>query len=54
LLKVLSVIGLMVVWGCVNTSAGVFGIGGNMSWKEEVLLHDGGIIIAERFYNIPL
>jgi hypothetical protein len=23
-----------------------------MSWKEEVLLHDGQIIVAERFYNL--
>src|SRR3989344_7412751 len=30
-----------------NTNAGVFGLGGT-SWKEEVLLHDGSKIIAER------
>lgn len=36
-----------------NVSAWAFGIGGNtMSWKEEVLLHDGQIIVAERFYNL--
>lgn len=23
-----------------------------MSWKEEVLLHDGQVIVAERFYNL--
>ncbi|MFA6061767.1 MAG: hypothetical protein WC736_04070, partial [Gallionella sp.] len=23
-----------------------------MSWKEEVVLHDGKIIVAERFYNL--
>jgi len=30
-----------------NTNAGVFGLGG-VSWQEEVLLHDGSKIIAER------
>lgn len=34
-------------------NAGLFGFGGStMSWKEEVLLHDGQIIVAERFYNL--
>ncbi|MBP7080366.1 MAG: hypothetical protein KBA96_04590 [Rhodocyclaceae bacterium] len=33
--------------------AGLFGLGGNtLSWKEEVLLHDGQIVIAERFYRL--
>ena len=36
-----------------NVFAAVFGLFGNtMSWKEEVLLHDGQIIIAERFYKL--
>ena len=36
-----------------NAEAGLFGIGGHtMSWKEEVLLHDGQIIVAERFYHL--
>lgn len=36
-----------------NVSAGLFGISGStMSWKEEVLLHDGQIIVAERAYNL--
>ena len=34
-----------------SAEAGLFGIGG-MSWKEEVLLHDGSKIIAERHYNL--
>lgn len=34
-------------------NAGLFGFGGStMSWKEEVLLHDGQVIVAERFYNL--
>jgi hypothetical protein len=33
-----------------NADAGLFGH--TMSWKEEVLLHDGQIIVAERFYNL--
>jgi hypothetical protein len=36
-----------------SADAGLFGFGGHtMSWKEEVLLHDGQIIVAERFYNL--
>lgn len=36
-----------------NAPAGLFGIGGHtMTWKEEILLHDGQIIVAERFYNL--
>lgn len=54
LLKALSTIGLILTLGMsMNANAGMFGIGGNtMSWKEEVLLHDGQIIVAERFYNL--
>lgn len=33
-----------------SACAGLFGH--TMSWKEEVLLHDGQIIVAERFYNL--
>ncbi len=52
--KIVSTIGLIATLGIsMNAQAGVFGIGGNtMSWKEEVLLHDGQIIVAERFYNL--
>lgn len=32
--------------------AGVPRAGSTMSWKEEVLLHDGSKIISHRFYNI--
>jgi len=36
-----------------NANAGLFGFGSStMSWKEEVLLHDGTKIIAERHYNL--
>lgn len=36
-----------------TANAGLFGLGGStMSWKEEVLLHDGQAIVAERFYNL--
>jgi hypothetical protein len=36
-----------------NAQAQLFRFDGKtMSWKEEVLLHDGQIIIAERFYNL--
>ena len=37
----------------VTANAGLFGLGSStMSWKEEVLLHDGQVIVAERFYNL--
>lgn len=54
LLKAFSTIGLILTLGVsMNAEAGLFGFGGNtMSWKEEVLLHDGKIIVAERFYNL--
>ena len=36
-----------------NAEAGFLGFGGDtMTWKEEVLLHDGSKIIAERYYNL--
>ena len=28
------------------------GLGNSMSWKEEVLLHDGSILVLERHYNL--
>lgn len=54
LLKAAGTICLILTLGAsMNAEAGLFGIGGNtMSWKEEVLLHDGQIIVAERFYNL--
>lgn len=52
--KVISTIGLILTLGIsMNAQAGLFGIGGHtMNWKEEVLLHDGQIIVVERFYNL--
>ncbi len=54
LLRAFSTIGLILTLGVsMDAGAGLFGFGGNtMSWKEEVLLHDGKIIVAERFYNL--
>lgn len=54
LLKILSTIGLILTLGInMDANAGFLGFGGNtMNWKEEVLLHDGQIIVAERFYNL--
>jgi hypothetical protein len=54
LVKATGTICLILTLGAnMNAEAGLFGIGGNtMSWKEEVLLHDGQIIVAERFYNL--
>lgn len=36
----------------ITACAGLPGIGHTMSWKEEVKLHDGQVIIVERFYNL--
>ncbi len=45
-------IGLLFTLGATMTAnAGILG-GNTMTWKEEVLLHDGQIIVAERFYNL--
>ena len=47
LLRGFKTIGLMLALG---VSMG--GCSSTMSWKEEVRLHDGQIIVAERFYNL--
>lgn len=41
---------LLMVGASLSACAGLSG--STMSWKEEVLLHDGLIIVAERFYNL--
>lgn len=47
-LKRIAELGLILMMGAsMSASAGLFGFGGT-SWKEEVLLHDGGKIIVER------
>ena len=51
LLRVFKTIGLVLALG-VSMSAGAGLFGHTMSWKEEVLLHDGSKIIAERHYNL--
>ena len=51
MMKQLAKLGLLLMLGAsMNASAGLFGH--TMSWKEEVKLHDGQIIVAERFYNL--
>ena len=54
LLKAFRTIGLILTLGVsMSADAGLFGLFDHtMSWKEEVLLHDGQIIVAERFYNL--
>ena len=50
-LKQIAKLGLLMMVGVsMNVDAGLFGH--TMSWKEEVLLHDGSKIIAERHYNL--
>lgn len=47
-LKRIAKLGLILMMGAgMNAEAGLFGFGGD-SWKEEVLLHDGSKIIAQR------
>lgn len=48
LLKAMAVI--LMMGASMKAMAGWFGIGGT-SWKEEVLLHDGGRIVVERWQN---
>ena len=44
----IAVLGVFLMMGAgMNANAGLFGLGGT-SWKEEVLLHDGGRIVVER------
>ncbi len=51
IMKQLAKLGLLLMIGVsMNADAGLFGH--TMSWKEEVLLHDGSKIIAERYYNL--
>lgn len=46
--KQITKLGLLLMMGVtMSADAGLFGLGGT-SWKEEVLLHDGSKIIAER------
>ncbi|MDD5385110.1 MAG: hypothetical protein PHG89_09565 [Gallionella sp.] len=50
-LKRITKLGLILMMGVsMGADAGLFGH--TMSWKEEVLLHDGSKIIAERYYNL--
>jgi hypothetical protein len=47
----MAILGAILAMGTVTSAdAGLFGLGGT-SWKEEVLLHDGGKIIVERSQN---
>jgi len=47
-LKLTTTMGLLLMpWVSMSANAGLFGLGGD-SWKEEVLLHDGSMIIVER------
>lgn len=51
LLRVFKTIGLIFTLGVsMSACAGLFGH--TMSWKEEVVLHDGQVIVVERFHNL--
>lgn len=44
-------LGLLLMLGASMTASAVL-FGHTMSWKEEVVLHDGKVIVAERFFNL--
>ena len=46
----LTLLFFLMMGASMDSDAGLFGH--TMSWKEEVLLHDGSKIIAERHYNL--
>ena len=49
--RVSKLIGSVLILGAsMSADAGLFGLGGT-SWKEEVLLHDGGKIVVERSFS---
>jgi uncharacterized protein (UPF0333 family) len=51
----ISFIALLVFIAMVITSinaCGYFGIGNTMSWKEEVLLHDGSKLVVKRIFHL--
>jgi len=51
LLKQITKLGfLLMVGASMSACAGL--TSHTMSWKEEVKLHDGRVIVAERFYNL--
>jgi hypothetical protein len=51
LLKQIAKFGLLSMMGMsMNADAGLFGH--TMNWKEEVVLHDGKVLVVERFYNL--
>lgn len=41
---------LLMMWVSMSADAGLFGH--TKSWKEEVQLHDGRVLVIERFYNL--
>lgn len=53
-LKRIAKLGVFLMVGVsMGADAGLFGLTGTtMTWKEEVQLHDGRILVVERFYNL--
>lgn len=50
--KLITKLGILLMMGVsMSAEAGLFGFGVD-SWKEEVKLHDGQVIVAERFFNL--
>lgn len=51
-LQRIAKLGLILMLGAsMSACAGLFGLGG-ASWKEEVPLHDGGILVVDRHYSL--
>lgn len=49
--KVLIIVALIAAFSLTACAGPSGGIGHTMRWKEEVKLHDGQMIVVERFYN---
>ncbi|MBI5660253.1 MAG: hypothetical protein HZC43_12075 [Nitrosomonadales bacterium] len=50
-LKQIAKLGMILMMGaCMSAGAGLFGH--SMRWKEEMRLHDGRVLLVERFYNL--
>ena len=51
MMKQLAKLGLLLMMG-VSMSAGAGLFGHTMGWKEEVVLHDGKVVVVERAFNL--
>lgn len=50
--KVMAIFAMIAMFSLTPCAVQAAGIGHTMRWKEEVKLHDGQMIVVERFYNL--